>query len=146
VRKVVFTFYNDSLFRIVVDYDPRRTEGLTHADMIEPLSATYGLATLPATGFLPLARSVSQRREALVVSWEDADYAVSLTSLSPSTFGLVIVSESVDALAAVALADAAWMDRLEAPPREVERRHQQTQEGRDKEDAARQANRAAFRP
>lgn len=146
VRKVVFSFYNDSLFRIVVDYDPRRTEGLTDADMIEALSTTYGLATLPATGFLPLARSVSKGREGLVVSWEDADYAVSLTSSSPSTFALIIVSKSVDALASVASADAAWMDRLEAPQRDVERRDQQTQQGRDKEDAARLANRAAFRP
>jgi hypothetical protein len=146
VRKVVFSFYNDELFRIVVDYDPRRTEGLTQADMIEALSTTYGLATLTATGFLPVARGASEGRNGLVVSWEDPDYAVSLTSSSSSTFALVIVSKTVDALAKVASADAAWTDRLEAPQRDVERRQQQTQASRDKEEAVRQVNRAAFRP
>lgn len=146
VRKVIFSFYNDELFRIVVDYDPRRTAGLTPADMIEALSTTYGLATLTATGFLPQGWTVSQGRQSLVVSWEDADHAVSLISSSPSTFALVVVSKPVDALANVATADAIWMDRLEAPQRDVERRQQQTQESRDKEETARQANRAAFRP
>lgn len=140
VRKVVFSFYNDELFRMVVDYDPRRTEGLTPADMVEALSTRYGLATLTATGFLP---SASGR---LVVAWEDADRAVSLISSSPSAFALVIVSKPLEALAKVAAADAIWMDRLEAPRRDVERRQQQTQESRDQELTARQANKAAFRP
>jgi hypothetical protein len=146
VRKVVFSFYNDELFRIVVDYDPRRTEGLTPADMMEALSMTYGLATLPATGFLPSARTPSQSGERLVVSWEDTNHAVSLITPDASRFALVIVSKPIDALAKVAAADALWMDRLEAPQREVERRQQQTEADRAKEETARRTNKAAFRP
>ena len=47
--KVLFSFYNDQLFRIVVTYDRGRTEGLTPEDVVEAISATYGLPLLPAT-------------------------------------------------------------------------------------------------
>lgn len=146
VRKVVFSFYNDELFRIVVDYDPRRTEGMTPADMIEALSKEFGLATLRSTSFLPPARSTIDNGGALIVSWEDADHSVSLTSRPPSIFALVVVSKRVTALATVAVADALWMDRLEAPLREAERMRQQTQVSRDQEETTRQVNRAVFRP
>ena len=49
VRKVLFRFYNGQLFRMVVTYDRARTEGLTAADLIDAMSATYGLPILPAT-------------------------------------------------------------------------------------------------
>ena len=45
VNEVLFTFYNGELFRMVVSYDQQRTEGLTDQDMIEAISATYGIAT-----------------------------------------------------------------------------------------------------
>jgi hypothetical protein len=146
VRKVVFSFYNDELFRIVVDYDPRRTAGMTAADIIEALSKQFGLATLPSTGFLPPARTTIGNGGGLIVSWENADQSVSLTSRPPSIFALVIESKRIAALATVAAADAIWMERLDAPLREAEREQQQTQASRDKEEAARRANRAAFRP
>src|SRR5690348_10017862 len=38
VEKVLFSFYNNQLFRIVVDYNNDRTEGMTEADMIQALS------------------------------------------------------------------------------------------------------------
>ena len=39
LKKVIFTFYNDQLSRIVVSYDRDRTEGLTAEDLIEAVSA-----------------------------------------------------------------------------------------------------------
>src|SRR4029079_9045246 len=42
VQKIVFSFYNDQLFRLVIDYDPDRTEGMTDADMIAGVSSAYG--------------------------------------------------------------------------------------------------------
>ena len=42
VQEVLFSFYNGGLFRIVVDYDPISTEGLTDEDMVEAISAKYG--------------------------------------------------------------------------------------------------------
>ena len=35
VRQIVFSFYNDQLSKMVVDYDRDRTAGMTDADMIE---------------------------------------------------------------------------------------------------------------
>jgi hypothetical protein len=48
-QKVVFNFYDGELFRIVVDYDRYETEGLTAADLVDAISATYGLAGKPTT-------------------------------------------------------------------------------------------------
>lgn len=146
VRKVVFSFYNDELFRIVVDYDPRRTEGMTSSDMVEALSKEFGLATLRSTSFLPLARSTIDNGGTLIVSWDDVDHSVSLTSRPPSIFAVVIASKRLAALATVAAADAIWMDRLEAPQREAERERQQTQVSRDQAESTRKVNRAVFRP
>src|SRR5437773_1113458 len=49
VTRVLLSFYNDQLFRIVVNYDRERTEGLTVDDMVAALSVTYGRATLATT-------------------------------------------------------------------------------------------------
>jgi hypothetical protein len=46
VQQIGFSFYNDRLFRIVVDYDRDRTEGMTDADMVEAISAVYGVPAL----------------------------------------------------------------------------------------------------
>jgi hypothetical protein len=48
IRRVVFSLYNAQLFRVVVDCDRQRTEGMTDADMVEALSAVYGAASQPA--------------------------------------------------------------------------------------------------
>src|SRR5438552_1530119 len=47
VKEVLFSFYNSELFRMVVNYDQQKTEGLTDEDMIEAISAKYGTATRP---------------------------------------------------------------------------------------------------
>ena len=48
VEEVLFSFYNGELFRIVVNYDQYRTEGLTDEDMVDAISAKYGTATRPS--------------------------------------------------------------------------------------------------
>ena len=37
-----FKFYDNQLFTVVADYDRRRTEGMSAADMIAAISETYG--------------------------------------------------------------------------------------------------------
>ena len=46
VREISFTFYNDALYQVTVNYDRDRTEGLTNRDIVESLSAAYGVPTL----------------------------------------------------------------------------------------------------
>src|SRR6202163_1838685 len=48
VQQIVFSFYNDQLSRMVVDYDHDRTVGMTDLDMIEAISKTYGPRVSPA--------------------------------------------------------------------------------------------------
>src|SRR5207249_4526526 len=47
VKDVLLSFYNNELFRMVVNYDRYRTEGLTTADMIGAISTIYGPAATP---------------------------------------------------------------------------------------------------
>ena len=42
VEQIVFSFYNDQLFKLAIDYDRQRTAGMTAADMAAALSETYG--------------------------------------------------------------------------------------------------------
>ena len=41
VREVIFSFYDGKLFRMVINYDQDRTEGLTDEDMVEAVSAGW---------------------------------------------------------------------------------------------------------
>ena len=146
VRKVIFTFYNDQLSRIVVSYDRERTQGLTSEDLVEAVSAMYGVST-------PLAQGITFQvmppatQEKFVAQWEDPQYSVTLFRSSYlSTFGLVLLSKRLDGLARVASAEAILQDDREAPEREVERQRTLTPENRLSQDAARRANKAIFKP
>lgn len=148
VRKVVFSFYNGELFRMLIDYDRARTEGLTAADMVEALSATYGVATLPITEIVPsLLPPVSRATDQVLASWEDPQSSITLVrSTYLSTFGLIVRSKRLDALASVAMAEAVLMDKEEAPQREIERQQRISEETRVKDERSRAANKVTFRP
>src|ERR1700722_3184388 len=47
VEKVLFSFYNGELYRMLVVYDSSAILGLTNEDMIRALSAKYGAAMRP---------------------------------------------------------------------------------------------------
>src|SRR5258706_9524850 len=47
VKDVLLSFYNGQLFRMVVNYDRYKTEGMTAEDMIEAISPAYGQAAKP---------------------------------------------------------------------------------------------------
>jgi hypothetical protein len=163
VKKVLFSFYNGQLFRIIVSYDRERTEGLTGDDMAEAISAKYGLATLPATQ--PLLPPVSAGADNLahwqdsrhlrylnydddiLTRWGDSEYSVHLFRSSyQATFGLVMVSRPLDVLARAATVEAARLDEQEAPQRELDRQQKQTEDDRVSQATARRVNRATFRP
>jgi hypothetical protein len=146
-RKVLFSFYNDQLFRIVVTYAREKTEGLTAEDVVETISATYGLPMLPATkNRTPLAPA-SNAGGKLLAYWEDSQSSLSLFRSSYlSAFGVVVLSKRLDSLARVATVEALLLDEQEAPQREIERQQDQTEQDRVKQETARRVNKAAFRP
>jgi hypothetical protein len=145
VRKVVLSFSHGQLFRIVVNYEWDRTEGLTVQDMIEALSATYGAATLPATEIISSSSRLSTDRDKIMARWEDPEYSLNLFRPSyASTFGLVF-SKRLDALAPASSVEAIRLEPV-APRRASERQQKQEDEDHARQEKIRLVNRATFRP
>jgi hypothetical protein len=154
VQQIVFSFYNDQLSRMVVDYDHDRTAGMTVDDLIAALSTTYG-PPLPAAA--KKARTGTSRLEdesgTPVARWGDAEYSVVLyrsddlySTSSSSRFRIIVASPRLDALARTAGAQAIQLDEREAPQRESARQKKQAEDTREAQEKARLANKAAFRP
>ncbi len=147
VRNVLLSFYNGELFRIVVSYEWDRTEGLTVEDMVEALSATYGPAMLPATEAVSSLSRVYTENDRITARWDDPQHAINLFRPSyASTFGLVVFSKRLDAMARAASLEAIRLDEQEAPERAIEHKRKQEDEDRARQEKARTGNKAAFRP
>jgi hypothetical protein len=148
VRQIVFSFYDDQLSRMVVDYEHERTSGLTDADMIDALSVSYGPSlksvARPARG----ARSrLEEESGTAVAQWGDADYSVVLYRSSyGSGFRVVVASPKLEALARTADARAILLDEREAPQRDLARKQKEAEEMRVSQEKARLANKATFKP
>jgi hypothetical protein len=149
VRKILFSFYNGELSRIVINYGWDKTEGLTVEDMVEAVSVTYGsamLPTLPATPILALSK-VDGDSDRIIAHWEDAQSSVDLFQPSyASTFGLVVLSKRLDALAQSASVESVRLDTQDASGRAVERKQKQENEDHARQEKARLVNKAIFRP
>jgi hypothetical protein len=148
VQEILFSFYNGALFRIVVNYDQIRTEGLTDQDMVEAISAKYGTATRPTAKIILFSSSqIYNDRENVIARWEDSQYSFNLfrSSYQPG-FGMLVFSKRLDPLAQAAIAKAIRLDDQEAPQREIERQKKQDEENRAEQEKARPMNKAAFRP
>ena len=150
VNEVLFSFYNDQLYQIVVTYDQGRMAGLTNDDVVSTLSATYGAPLLRNTRTSHTPRDVDVRADMLIVAaWEDASSWLSLvrssSAISPQ-FQLVLISKRLNSPARSAILEARRLDALEAPQRELERRAQAAAVAAKAEKKTREANKAAFRP
>jgi hypothetical protein len=148
VQEVLFSFYNGDLFRMVVNYDQIRTEGLTDEDMVEAISAMYGTATQPAAKVVLFSSSqVYNDSENVIARWEDSKYSFNLfrSSYQP-TFGMLVFSKRLDPLAQAAIVEAMRLDEQEAPQREVALQNKRDEENRSTQARAKLVNKAAFRP
>jgi hypothetical protein len=155
VKNILFSFYNGELFRMVVTYDPDRIAGLTAEDIVEAVSAKYGTATRPVAEIILSSthfynggeKIISDRSEKVLARWEDSKYSFNLFQFSlESTFGMVMYSKRLDALARAAIVKSVQLDDQEAPQRETERQKKKDDENRVRQEKARQANKAPFRP
>jgi len=148
VRQITFSFYNDRLFRMAIDYDRQRTEGLTDADMIGALTELYGTATTPKPRTAPTLMSRIDVTSGTPVSqWGNAEYSVVLVRPSfGAAFQVVVTSTELDELARAADAEAVRIDQREAPLREIARQKQDAEDARASQEKARAANKATFRP
>jgi len=143
VEHIVFSFYNDALYKISVTYERAATEGLTTEDMIKSLSAKYGT---PATVTPRIAQNQSDRyavRLEPVAVWEDTQYAFRLVQSSFSDdFELIVTSKQLNAEAEIATAESAKLDEQERPQKDAERQKKETTDL----ELTRQKNQKSFRP
>lgn len=147
VKQIVFSFYNDQLSKMVVDYDQDRTAGMTDADLIDAISTEYGPRSKPGprTG-RGAASQVEEESGTSLARWAGADYSVVLYRSYSSNFRIIVASPRLEALARTADVQAARLDDREAPGREIARQKKETEDLRASQQKARVANKAAFRP
>jgi hypothetical protein len=146
VRTVLFTFYNDQLYRIAVDYDRYKTEGLTADDIAEAVTAANGtIATHPVAE--PAVKGSYDAPEEVLARWEDARYRVELVH---ATFGpgfrLIATVKGLDSPVKTALLEAKRLDVQEAPQREAARVAGEAQTERARLQKIRLVNKPKFRP
>jgi hypothetical protein len=145
VKEGLLYFYNGELFRMVVTYDRYKVEGMTASDMIQAISATYGIATRPAAQ-IPY-HSIYGEVAQVIARWEDTEYSYNLVeSGDRSSFALILYSKRLQTLAEAAIVEAVLLDAQEAPRREVELPQKKEEESRVLLKRARSVNKPNFRP
>jgi hypothetical protein len=148
VRDVRFSFYDDQLYQLVVTYDRDRMEGLTNDDLIESLSATYGVPLLRQVKSARTAVAADVPQETIIVAqWEDSTSLLTLTrgTYSPD-FQLALISKTLDARARAAIKEALRLDTQEAPQRDLDQRKKEVADAHVASQKARVVNKAAFKP
>lgn len=142
VHDIVFRFYDDQLYSVVVTYTRERVVGLTDADFIESLSKTYGPAAQPATARGPTANNGMADRTT-VARWEDANSRLTLTRGAYSgEFQVVLISKALNDSATAAIKAGALLDAKSAPQRAVDLQKREAAE----DQKIRDTNKAVFRP
>jgi len=147
VNGIVFSFLNGELFRLVVDYDHYKTDGLTVKDMIEALSSSYGTAVDPLAEIIVPSGYGGEETVKVIARWEDSQWSFNLVRFKyEPSFALVALSKRLNGEARAAVEEAARLDRLEAPQREIERQNTEDEQKQLQQDKARLANKPGFRP
>ena len=145
VKDGSLNFIKGELFRVVVTYDRNKVEGMTAEDMIEGISATYGLAARPVAEIA--YHSIYGETATVVARWEDPDYCYDLVRTGDqSTFAMVLYSKRLDALAQSAIVEAVRLEAEEAPQRALDQQKKRDDESRLALEKARSVNKPNFRP
>ena len=152
VERVAFSFCNDHVFQIVVDYGHDRTLGMTDADMIEAISAVYGPSVKPSVkptqGSAQVQSQVEIESGAPIARWGDTEHAVVLYRRSSyrEAFRLIVTDLAVADLARKGAIEALRLDAQEAPQREIARQQKERDDARSAADKARNENKGLFTP
>jgi hypothetical protein len=145
VSEITLSFSNGELFRMAVVYDRYKVEGMTTDDIIQAVSATYGMATKPKAEIA--YHSYYAESAPVLARWEDSQYSYNLIRAEDrSTFAMVLYSKALDAQAQTGMIEAARLDALEAPQKEADRVKKQAEDTQVEEEKSRLANKASFRP
>ena len=111
VALLVFSFYDDRLFQIVIDYSPDRTDGMTEADMVAAVSRVYGAPARRTDPPSPVGLDPQRRTDSVVAQWTNGELRVALLSVRDQTaFRMIVESIPLEGLAGVAGATEASAD------------------------------------
>jgi hypothetical protein len=149
VARLVFSFYEDQLFRIVIDYERDRTEGMTEADLVAAISRIYGPPSKrtdapTGAGFPP-----ERDEETVIARWADGDHAIALLGVeSHAAFRMIVASSRLDALARTAgeAGQAVPANPREITSVDVARPHADVEKPGPAREKTRRANIASFTP
>ncbi len=122
LEQILFSFYDGSLYRMLMTYDTSATKGLTDEDMIRVVSAKYGTATRSdAVVSFPMNPSY-KTTEKVLARWEDSQYSLNLfRSSGGDTFAIVMFKKQLDTQAGVSIAESVKLEHEEAPQKEAAR-------------------------
>lgn len=147
VRDVAYSFHDGTLYQIVVNYDRRRTEGMTGADVVEAVSAEYGPGVRAGQDSWRDLPPEALPGSVVLARWQDSDALLTLVqSEAAPEFQLILISKSLGRQALRAIREAARLAVIEGPRREQQRRHEAMLDAAAARDKARVENKAAFRP
>jgi hypothetical protein len=143
VQKILFSFYNGTLYRMLVTYNTSATEGLTDEDMIGVVSAQYGTATRPVADVSFPTEPSYRKTERVIARWEDSQYSFNLLrSYWSNAFQIVMFAKQMDAQAGVAIAESVKLEQQQAPQKQAARVAKEA----DDLERERQMNIEALRP
>jgi len=145
VEDGLLSFYNGELFRIVINYDRYRMEGMTTEDVIDAISQTYGTASKPAAEVD--YHSTYGEAAQVMARWEDPDYSYNLVQTgNRSSYAMILYSKRADAAAQAAIVEAVKLETQQAPQREIDKQKKRDEDDRLALAKARTANKPNFRP
>ena len=143
VQKILFSFYNGTLYRMLVTYDSSATMGLTDEDMIRVVSAKYGTATRPVADVNFPTEPSYRKSERVIARWENSQYSFNLLrSYWSNSFEIVMFAKQMDAQAGISIAESVKLEEQQVPQKTAER---MKKEAEDLE-RARQTNIDTLRP
>jgi hypothetical protein len=147
IGEVVFSFVDDQLFKMAIEYARDRTSGLTTDDMVGSLTAVYGAPSSPSPQRRTTSSAVALDAAVVIAEWRHADTTLVLQRKEYSeSFFLVITSLPLDIIARKAQATAVAMDQREAPAREAALLKKQADDDKAAAETTRTANKKVFRP
>ena len=146
VERLIFSFHQNQLFRIVIDYAPSRTEGMRAADVVAAVAKVYGSPTKRVDPPVQVGLQPMRPSDTVVAQWNDDDLNVALLQLDGRpAFRLIVASPLLQARARTAGNHEAAADLNEWAAGETERPAHGDKTGPAREQT-RRANIASFLP
>jgi len=103
VERLMFSFHQNQLFRIVIDYAPSRTEGLRASDVVAAVAKVYGSPTKRVDPPVQVGLQPMRPGDTVVAQWNDDDLNVALLQLDGRpAFRLIVASPLLQARARTA--------------------------------------------